>query len=296
MSRKRPYKLQIEKIFESIIFLSACFAIISVLMISFFILISGIPPLLKINPFSFFFGSEWAPTKNPPSFGILPFIVGTVFITLGSLVLAIPIGLASGIFLSELSSGWLTRMIRYITELLAAVPTVVYGFFGNIFIAPFIQTIFPHSHNVGYNALSAMIVLAIILLPLIINMTYLSLKSVSKHLKQASYALGANQWQTIHQVLLPSARSGIIAGIVLALGRAIGETIAVLMVAGGSPLMPTSIFSPMRTLTGAIAMDMGYASGDHRNILFSICALLFLIILLVGYLKGKVIQALSFEK
>lgn len=294
--RKKTLAFRLEKIFEFFILLSALVAILGVLLISLFVLISGIPPLFKINFFDFLFGTNWSPSEDPPSYEIFPFIVGTFIITIGALLIAVPIGIASGIFLSEISKGIFTRFIRSITELLAAIPTVVYGFFGNIVIAPWVQQTFKVEGNTGYNAFSAMIVVSIVLLPLIINMTYISLKAIPKSLKQASLALGANQWQTISKVLLPAARSGVIAGVVMAMGRAIGETMIVLMVAGGSPLMPESIFSPVRTLTGAIAMDMGYASDEHRAVLFSIGALLFLLVMIIGFIKNKIIKKLSYSE
>lgn len=232
---------------------------------------------------AFLFGKDWYPTEEPPLFGILPFIVSSIMVTFGALVLAVPIGLAGGIFIAEMSKGKVQNALRSATEILAGIPSVVYGFFGVMMIGFFLGKI--HDPLINYNAFSAMLILAVMILPNIINMTEVSLRSVPSDYADGCYALGGTHWQTIVKVLIPAARGGIFTGIIMGMGRAIGETMAVLMVAGNQPTLPMDgIKSRVRTLTMAIVNDMGYAAGDHRIALFSTAIVLFVFILVLNIL------------
>lgn len=257
----------------------------SVVFITVFIVIEGIPLFFQSSTgypppsvWEFLFGSEWYPTDRPPAYGILPFILGSLLVTAGALVLAVPTGVATGIFIAEMAEGRSQRILRRATEILAGIPSVVYGFVGVMMIGFFLSRF--DDPIVNYNAFSASVVLAIMTLPTIINITEVSIRSVPRTYADGSLALGSTHWQTIWRVLLPAARSGILTGVILGMGRAIGETMAVLMVAGNQPTIPTEgMRSRVRTLTMAVVNDMGYAGGDHRVALFTTAIVLFLFIL-----------------
>lgn len=271
-----------EKFIESSFLFFALISILSVIFITVFIVIEGIPLFKHVGFFEFMFSSEWEPTADPPSFGILAFIVGSFAVTGLSLVIAVPIGLLVGIFMAEMAKGTAARLIRSGVELLAGIPSVIYGLFGFFFIAPIIRTV--SQSNTGLGVLTAAIVLSIMILPTIINITEVSIRAVPQELKEGSLALGATHWQTIMRTLVPAARSGIIAGVILGIGRSIGETMAVLMVAGNSPIMPDSIFSHVRTLTMNIVTDLKYAAVGslHETSLFTTGIILFIFILIIN--------------
>ena len=260
----------------------ASVSIVSVVFITVFVVIEGIPLFKSVNLIDFLFSADWRPTADNPSFGILAFIVGSFLVTLLSLLFAVPFGLAVGIFMAEMAKGRWARLIRSGVELLAGIPSVIYGLFGFFFIAPIIRNL--SQSNTGLGVLTAGIVLAIMILPTIINITEVSIRAVPLELKEASLALGATHWQTIVRSLVPAARSGIIAGIVLGIGRAIGETMAVLMVAGNSPIMPKSLTSHTRTLTMNVVTDLKYAvvGSLHETSLFSTGIVLFFFILIIN--------------
>ena len=281
----RKLRRQFEGVMKYVLLACAGISVLSVLFITLFIFISGVPLFIPHNggPAAtglgkFLFGSDWYPTDTPPLYGILPFIVSSIMVTAGALILAVPIGLAGGIFIAEISKGRAQNVLRGVTEILAGIPSVVYGFFGVMMIGFFLRTF--HDPLVNYNAFSAMVILAIMILPNIINMTEVSLRAVPLDYAEGCYALGGTHWQTIVKVLIPTARGGIFTGIILGMGRAIGETMAVLMVAGNQPTLPAEgLKSRVRTLTMAIVNDMGYAAGDHRIALFSTAIVLFVFIL-----------------
>jgi phosphate transport system permease protein len=214
-----------------------------------------------------------------PHYGILSFILGSFYVTLLALLFAVPIGLSVGIYLAELAEKKASRAIRSAVELLAGIPSVIYGLFGIAVISTVTRTLFG---GTGYSLLSASIVLAIMTLPTIINVTEVSLRAVPRELKEGSLALGATHWQTIVKVLIPAAGSGIIAGVVLGMGRAIGETMAVLMVGGNAPIMPSGLTGKVRTLTMNIITDMSYAKDDHLTSLFTTGIVLFVFILVLN--------------
>ncbi|MFP4363870.1 MAG: phosphate ABC transporter permease subunit PstC [Spirochaetia bacterium] len=274
------YRKQYEKAIEYVLLFCAALSVLSVIFITFFIFQRGLPLFEDVSITEFLFSTDWHPSdEDNPQYGILAFIVGSIYVTFGSLLLSVPIGLACAIFLAEIAKGKVARILRSVVELLAGIPSVIYGFFGIVVIAKFIREVFG---GTGYSVLTASIVLAIMTLPTIINVSEVSIRSVPKEFKHGSLALGATHWQTIVRVLIPSAKSGIIAGIVLGMGRAIGETMAVLMVGGNAPIMPNSPLSYVRTLTMNIVTDMGYASGDHLTALFTTSIVLFVFILILN--------------
>ncbi|AHH08178.1 phosphate ABC transporter permease subunit PstC [Borrelia anserina] len=280
--------------FNCFIFTSAAISTLIILLLILFIIKSGISPLLhnRIKIFNFLFSTNWDPTsKLQKSYGILSFIINSALTTFFSVLIALPIGLGFAIYLSEKTKGIYQKTLQTITELLAGIPSVVYGFFGSTFIAALIKNIFIREDNLGYNLITSVIVLSIMILPTIISVSYTSLKAVPKSYKLASLALAATEWQTIYKVMIPSARRGILAGVILAIGRAIGETIAVLMVGGGSPLFIKNIFSPIRTLTVNIAIDIGYASGTHKESLFSTALVLLVLVIIINSIKHFILSS-----
>lgn len=265
-----------ERIVENTFLACAFLSIISVIFITFFIFRSGLPLFAKVPLFDFLFGSVWEPVGSPPKFGILPFIAGSMYVTGLALAFSVPLGVACGIFLAEYARGSFARFLKSVVELLAGIPSVIYGLFGIAFISTAVRTFVGGN---GYSILSAAIILAIMTLPTIVNITEVSLRAVPFELKEGSLALGSTHWQTIYKVMIPASRSGILAGIVLGMGRAIGETMAVLLVAGNAPIMPKGPLSMTRTLTMNVITDMSYAEGDHMTSLFTTGIVLFVFIL-----------------
>lgn len=271
-----------DKIAEKILLFIAFSAILSLLLITFFIFQQGLPLIFKVG-LSNFFSTHWAPTRG--HFGILSMIVGSLMVTAGALVVGIPFGLACAIFLAEFSSRPIQKTLKPIIELLAGIPSVVYGFMGIVILVPFIRENFG---GPGFSVLAASIILGIMILPTIVSISYDALSVVPPTYREGSLALGATKWQTIRMVLMPAARSGIVAGIILGMGRAVGETMAVIMIAGNALKIPHSILGSVRTLTSTIALELGYAAGDHRAALFACGAFLFLIIIVLNIIAIKV--------
>ena len=265
-----------EKLIEKWLLFTACIAVLAVLLITIFIFKEGLP-VIKHGIFSFIFGREWLP--NEGIFGIFPMIIGSFGVTIGALLLGVPLGLACAVFLAELAPPKAAQIIRPAIELLAGIPSVVYGFFGLLMITPFIRDFIG---GPGLSLLAGAVILAIMILPTIISISEDAIRAVPKEYKEGSLALGATNWQTIKNVILPAASSGIMAALVLGMGRAIGETMAVIMVTGNTVSMPDSILAPVRTLTGNIAIEMSYAADDHRQALFATGIVLFVIIMLIN--------------
>ena len=271
-----------DKITEKLLLFIALSAILSLLLITFFIFQQGVPLIFKIG-LKNFFSIYWSPTKG--NFGILSMIVGSLMVTGGALVFGVPFGLACAIFLAEFSSKVIQKTLKPIIELLAGIPSVVYGFIGIVILVPFIRENFG---GPGFSVLAASIILGIMILPTIVSISYDALSAVPSTYRDGSLALGATKWQTVRMVLIPAARSGIVAGIILGMGRAIGETMAVIMIAGNALKIPHSILDSVRTLTSTIALELGYAAGDHRAALFACGAFLFLIIVILNIIAIKV--------
>jgi phosphate transport system permease protein len=241
-----------------------------------FIFKEGLPAFVQVGFFNFIFGSDWSPTNG--QYGILTMIVGSLVVTIGSMILAIPLGIACAILLAEIAPAPVRRLLRPAVELLVGIPSVVYGLVGMLVIVPWIRSI----GGMGYSVTAACLVLMSMVLPTIISISDDSIRAVPRNYKEGSLSMGATQWQTIWHVLIPSARSGIGAGIMLGIGRAIGETMAMIMVIGNSPIFPLSPLDPTRTLTGNIAVEINYASGLHANALFATAVILLAFIIIIN--------------
>jgi phosphate transport system permease protein len=262
--------------------LLVAFSAVSVLVvITVFIVGQGMPIMFRYGLKSFLAGADWYPSEK--LFGLWPMIVGSLYVTLGAMALGVPFGLSCAIVLTEFSSKRVRSVIKPVIELLAGIPSVVYGFIGVVILVPFIRETFG---GPGLSVLAASIILGIMILPTIISISVDALQAIPPTYREGSIALGATKWQTVKMVLLPAARSGIIASIILGMGRAIGETMAVIMIAGNAASVPGSLLDPVRTLTSNIALEMGYASGEHRQALFATGVILFVIIMVLNTLAN----------
>jgi len=265
------------KFVERVLFLLALSSISSLVIITIFIFMEGLPLIFHTGLKDFIFSSHWAPTKG--YFGIGAMIVSSLLVTLGAMVLGVPLGLACAIVLAEFCSERLRRLLKPTLELLAGIPSVVYGFLGVIWLVPLIRN---HLGGPGLSLLAAAVILGIMILPTIISISIDALTAVPDIYRDGSIALGATEWQTVRRVVLPAASSGIITAIILGMGRAVGETMAVIMVAGNALKIPASILEPVRTLTSNIALELGYAAGRHREALFATGIVLFVIIMILN--------------
>lgn len=269
-----------EEFARAVFLASASISVASVALITLYMLAAGLPAIFSIGPLHFLFGTVWQPTKSgTPLFGILPMMLATITATGGAVLLGVPAGLLTAVFLAEIAPSRLAGLVRPAVELLAGIPSVIYGFFGLQLLVPLVQQIF--NLPSGANLFSAIIILAIMILPTIVSTAETGLRSVPVAYKEASLAVGATHVTTIFKVLIPAARSPILSGVILGVGRAIGETMAVIMVAGNVPNLP-GLFSSVRPLTVGIALEMSYASGLHQQALFAIGLVLFIFIMLVN--------------
>lgn len=258
-----------------ILFLAAaCVSIIAVLLITVFLLVSGVPAIAEIGVFKFLLGTVWQPGND--IYGILPMILGSLYVTAGALVLGVPIGVLTAIFLSRFASKRMVRLLKPAVQLLAGIPSVVYGFFGLVVIVPLLGG--------RGSMLAASIVLAIMILPTVISVSESSLNAVESSYYEGSLALGATHERSVFSIILPAAKSGVTAAIILGVGRAIGEAMAVIMVAGNQPRMPQGILKGLRTLTTNIVMEMGYSADLHREALIATAVVLFVFILIINFL------------
>ena len=278
-----------EDVVHGVFLLLGLVTVSCVLLITVYLIVSGLPAIMKIGLGKFLFGSEWASTAADPKYGILPFILTSVYGTCGAILIGVPIGFLTAVFLSKMASGKLRSVMESAVSLLAGIPSVVYGLVGMLVLVPGIRKLF-HVPD-GASLLAAVIVLAIMILPSIIKVSVNALDAVPKEYEDASLALGATPVETWFRVSAPAARSGIAAAVVLGVGRAIGEAMAVMMVSGNAPNMP-SLFESVRFLTTAVASEMSYASGLQRQALFSIALVLYLFIMLINaalnfFLKRK---------
>jgi phosphate transport system permease protein len=273
--------LKKEQVVKIVLTVFALSSLIFLFLIFAFILVEGLPLFLKAGLKNIIFGFKWAPTKG--FFGIFPMIVSSFLVTFGALVIGGPMGLSCAVYLSEYSGKKMRMLLKPALELLAGIPSVVYGFLGVIYIVPLVRNLLGGS---GFSLLATAIILGVMILPTIISISFDALMSVPKNFREASAAMGATKWQTIYKVVIPSARSGIMAGFILGMGRAIGETMAVIMIAGNALKIPTSILDPLRTLTGNIALELSYATGDHRQGLFSTGVVLLVIIMALNYIAN----------
>lgn len=282
-----------QKLFENVVhgvfLILGLAAVAAVLLISVYLVVSGIPAIRKIGLVNFLFGKEWQSTASEPKYGILPFILTSVYGTAGAVLIGTPVGFFTAVFLAKVAPKSVWRIVESAVGLLAGIPSVVYGLVGMLVLVPGIRSIFGVAD--GASLLAAIAVLAIMVLPSIIKVSLNALEAVPKEYEEASLSLGATPVETYFKVSVPAARSGITAAVVLGVGRAIGEAMAVIMVSGNAPNMP-SLFESVRFLTTAVASEMSYASGLQRQALFSIALVLFLFIMLINatlnfFLKGR---------
>ena len=263
-----------EKVFEILFLLTAGFSILAVLMICLFLFANGIPAIHKIGVIDFLFGQKWKPGND--LYGIFPMIVGSLYVTAGAIIFGVPVGLMTAVFLSRFCPKKLHGILKNGIDLLAGIPSVVYGFFGLMVIVPFVRNVFGGN---GSSILTASLLLGMMILPTIISVSESSLNSVPSTYYEGARALGVTHERAVFMVMLPAAKSGILAGVILGIGRAIGETMAVIMVAGNQARIPDSILKGVRTLTANIVIEMGYAADLHREALIATGVVLFVFIL-----------------
>ena len=272
-------KTKLEFSMKMIFFLTACVSVAAVALICFFMFANGIPAMHKIGFTEFIFGLKWNPELE--QFGIFPMIVGSIIVTAGAIILGVPVGIMTAIFMARFCPACFYPAMRHGVNLLAGIPSVVYGFFGLTAIVPVIRTVFGGS---GTSILAASIVLAIMILPTIVSVSETSLRAVPSLYFEGSLALGACKERSVFFAELPAAKSGIIAGVILGVGRAVGETMAVIMVAGNQAVLPHGLTKGIRTLTANIVLEMGYAAGLHREALIATALVLFFFILVINFI------------
>lgn len=272
-----------EKAMKIVFFLSACVSVLCVALICIFLFANGIPAIGKIGVGNFLLGDVWKPGSN--QYGIFAFIVGSIYVTAGAILIGVPIGVLTAAFMAKFCPKKLYRPLKSGVELLAGIPSVIYGFFGLMVIVPFVREQFRDSFGGnGLSVLTASVLLGLMILPTIVNVSESAIRAVPDKYYQGALALGATHERSVFRTVLPAAKSGIMAGIVLGIGRAIGETMAVIMVVGNQPRMPKGIFEGARTLTANIVIEMGYATGLHREALIATGVVLFVFILLINSL------------
>lgn len=284
-SQNNKSKYFIESLTEKIFLISASVAVISLLLIIGFVFYKGLRPFI-IEGYSFWdfiFGTQWIPSAN--KYGILPMIVASLGATIGALLIGVPVGILTSIFIAEIAPKKIAKIMSGAVELLAGIPSVLYGVFGLAIIVPTIQEAF--NLPKGQSLLAVIIVLAIMMLPTVITVSETAIRAVPNAYKEGSLALGVSKTETIFKVIVPAAKSGIMTGVVLGIGRAIGETMAVILVAGNTPVIPSSIMDSVRPLTTNIALEMGYAFGTHQEMLFATGVVLFTFILILNLVLSK---------
>ena len=277
----------VEGVMKGVFLFCGILAIAFVLFVTVYLIIAGLPAIRKIGLVNFLFGKVWASTASDPKFGILPFILTSVYGTFGAILIGVPVGLLTAVFLAKMAPKGLAAVVRPAVDLLAGIPSVVYGLVGMIVLVPFVRETFHLSD--GANLFSAIIILAIMILPSIISVSETALLAVPKEYEEASLALGANKTETVFKVSLPAASSGVATAIVLGIGRAIGEAMAVMMVAGNVANMP-GIFKSVRFLTTAVASEMSYSGGLQRQALFSIALVLFGFIMAINLILNALMK------
>lgn len=265
------------KIAQSLFFTCACASVICVFTILTFILIKGGPAISKVGVKNFLLGSQWIPEAD--IYGIRPMLVASIYSTLGAIFLSVPIGVMTAVYISELAPKPIAKIVKSAVELLAGIPSVIYGFFGLIVIVPMIQK---YLGGAGNSLLATIIILSIMVLPTIINISTNSILALPKSYKEGAFALGSSKIQTIFKVLLPAAKSGIVTSVVLGIGRAVGETMAVILVSGNTPMIPHALTDRVRTMTANIAIEMGYAYGLHQEMLFATGVVLLVFIMVLN--------------
>lgn len=272
-----------ERVMHGVFLLAACVSIASVAMICIFLVANSIPALQEIGLFKFLSGTKWKPGNN--IYGILPMIMGSIYVTGGAILLGVPIAMLTAIFMAHFCPKRIYRLMKPAINLMAGIPSVVYGFFGIVVLVPLVSDVFGGN---GYNMLTASIMLAIMILPTVIGVAESAIRAVPEYYYEGSLALGASHERSVFFAVFPAAKSGVMAGVILGVGRAIGETMALIMVAGNQPRMPKGILKGVRTLTTNIAMDMGYAADLHREALIATGLVLFVFILMINLLFSAI--------
>lgn len=271
-----------------VFFLAACVSVLAVVLICWFLFRNGLPAISEIGVIRFLTGKKWKPANDV--YGIFPMIVGSIYVTGGAVLIGVPLGLMTAVYMVYYCPKKLYALLKGATELMAGIPSVVYGFFGLMILVPFVREFFKGQGN-GSSILTAAVLLGIMILPTIIGVTESALRAVQPQYYEGALALGATHERSIFRIVIPAAKSGVTAGIALGIGRAIGETMAVIMVAGNQARMPNGILKGVRTLTANIVIEMGYATGLHRDALIATAVVLFIFILIINFavslLKGK---------
>lgn len=276
-----------EKAMNIIFTVCGFFAVLFVILITGFLVVKGAPAIGKIGIIDFLFGTKWESTASEPSFGILPFILTSVYGTFGAVIIGVPLGLLCAIFIAKMANDKVAKTVRTAVDLLSGIPSVVYGLVGMIIIVPFVRETFNLPD--GANLFSAVIVLTVMILPSVVSISETAIRAVPVEYEEASLALGATKTETVFKVVVPAAKSGILTSVVLGIGRSIGEAMAVMMVAGNVANMP-SLFKSVRFLTTAIASEMSYSSGLQREALFSIALVLFVFILIINLVLNLIVK------
>ena len=266
-----------ERFMQGVFFIAACTSVLAVALICAFLFANGIPAMKEIGFGKFLLGEQWKPAND--IYGILPMIMGSIYVTGGAILMGVPVGVLTSIFMAKYCPKKIYPLLKAATELLAGIPSVVYGFFGLVVLVPIIRNIFG---GTGSSMLTASLLLGIMILPTIIGVTESAIRAVPSHYYEGALALGATHEKSIFAVVLPAAKSGVIAGVVLGIGRAIGETMAVIMVAGNQARMPAGILKGVRTMTANIVIEMGYAADLHREALIATAVVLFVFILIIN--------------
>ena len=274
-----------EKLSGRVFFAFALSSISALALITVFIIVQGVPIIAEVGVIKFIFGMTWAPSQG--EFGIFPMIVGSLAVTIGAAVIGVPVGICCSVFLAEFAPAAMRNLFRPAIQLLAGIPSVVYGFWGLIFVVPLIRD---YLGGPGLSILAGSVILGIMILPTVITITEVAILEVPRQYKEGALALGMTHWQTIKSVMLPTAKSGIVAAVILGIGRAIGETMAVIMILGNAVAMPESILDPVRTLTTNIGIEMGYAAGDHRAALFATGIVLFFVIMILNSIAQYIVK------
>lgn len=278
-----------ETVMKYVFLLCACASILAVVLICLFLFANGVPAIGKIGIFDFLLGEKWKPGND--IYGILPFILGSIYVTAGAIVIGVPVGILTAIFMARFCPPKLYRFMKPAVDLLAGIPSVVYGFFGLVVLVPFVRDFFGRTlgfRGNGASMFTASVMLGIMILPTIISVGESSIRAVPNSYYEGALALGATHERSVFFTIVPAAKSGIMAGIILGVGRAIGETMAVIMIAGNQPRMPKGLFKGVRTLTSNIVIEMGYATDLHRDALIATAVVLFVFILLINLLFSLV--------
>ena len=278
-----------ETIMKYVFLVCACASILAVILICVFLFANGVPAIGKIGIFKFLLGETWKPGND--IYGILPFILGSIYVTAGAIVIGVPIGILTAIFMARFCPEKVYRFVKPAVDLLAGIPSVVYGFFGMVVLVPFVRDFFGIKLGMdgdGFSMFTASVMLGIMILPTIISVGESAIRAVPNSYYEGALALGATHERSVFFTVVPAAKSGIMAGVILGIGRAIGETMAVIMIAGNQPRMPKGIFEGVRTMTSNIVIEMGYATDLHREALIATAVVLFVFILLINLLFSLV--------